>query len=208
MSVIALIGNKGGSGKTTLAVNMATLLSEGDAIAVIDADPLKSALYWRSCDNNGNRPNVLEATLDLESVIVKSAARYEHVFIDCPPSMQSPQTSAALEICDIALIPVQPSPFDLWSTVSIDKSIEHAKKVNSELRAMLVINQLEPRKRLSKVIRRGLSEIDLSAAETTVRRREIYRTSALEGKSVSQMGRRGVTASQEIKDLINEVMGV
>lgn len=73
---------------------------------------------------------------------------------------------------------------------------------------MLVINQLEPRKRLSKVIRRGLSEIDLDAAETMIKRREIYRVSALEGKSVSQMGRKGVAASQEIKDLINEVMFV
>ena len=151
---------------------------------------------------------MLEATHDLEKVISRSAARYDHVFIDCPPSMQSSQTHAALEICDIALIPVQPSPFDLWSTVNIDKAIEQARQVNRDLRAMLVINQLEPRKRLSKVIRRGLSEIDLDAAETMIKRREIYRVSALEGKSVSQMGRKGVAASQEIKDLINEVMFV
>lgn len=49
MSVIALIGNKGGSGKTTLVVNMASVLSEDNAVAVFDADPLRSASYWRSC---------------------------------------------------------------------------------------------------------------------------------------------------------------
>lgn len=127
MSVIALIGNKGGSGKTTLAVNMATALSENNAVVVFDADPLKSASYWRSCANDDDRPRVLEASWDVQSVVSKTVNRYEHVFIDCPPSMTSPQTSAALEICDVALVPVQPSPFDLWSTINIDKAIEHAK---------------------------------------------------------------------------------
>ena len=68
-----------------------------------------------------------------------------------------------------------------------------------------MINQLEPRTRLSRLIRQALAELELSAADTAIRRRAVYRASVLEGKSVFDMGRSGAAAAAEIQNLISEV---
>ena len=128
------------------------------------------------------------------------------MLIDCPPSVKSPQTISVLEFADIALIPVQPSPMDLWATVHIEKAIAEAKETNPDLKALLVINQLESRTTLSKLVREVLNEIALPVADTAIRRRAIYRNSALEGKSVFGIGRRGAYAVEEINSLIQEVV--
>jgi chromosome partitioning protein len=101
---------------------------------------------------------------------------------------------------------VQPSPLDLWATVHIEQPIERARETNPGLRALLVINQLEPRTRLSQIVRQGLDELGLPAADTAIRRRVAYRASALEGKSVHELGSRGRDASEEIHQLIHEVI--
>ncbi len=112
----------------------------------------------------------------------------------------------ALQLSNLALIPVQPSPLDLWATVHIDHAIERAREVNPRLQALLVINQLEPRTRLSRLVRQGLDELGLPATATAIHRRAIYRASVLDGKSVIDMGSRGRAAAEELKQLISEVI--
>jgi chromosome partitioning protein len=75
-----------------------------------------------------------------------------------------------------------------------------------ELEALLVINQLESRTTLSKLVREVLNEIALPVADTAIRRRAIYRNSALEGKSVYGVGKRGADAVEELNSLIQEVV--
>jgi len=205
MPVIALVGNKGGAGKTTLAVNLAAGLTRQDSVVVIDADPQGSALQWRAIAGDASAPPVAAAEADLQHQAIKLLLDYRTVVIDCPPSVHSPQTGAVLGFVDLALIPVQPSPMDLWANVHIEKSIDDAHKVNPSLRTLLVINQLETRTTLSRLVRDALSEIAFPVAETAVRRRAIYRASALQGKSVFEMGRRGADAAAEIDQLIQEV---
>ena len=139
-------------------------------------------------------PMMYEAHSDLEHQVGELSSDYEHVVIDCPPSVQAPQTDAVLRLGDLALVPVQPSPVDLWATVHIEQAIDRAHLSNPSLRALLVINQLEARTTLSRLVRDALSEIGLPVATTALRRRAIYRSSALEGKSVFDMGRRGADA--------------
>lgn len=206
MAVIALVGNKGGAGKTTLAVNLATTLVEAGSTAILDADPQGSALQWKGIAGPGSSPDVFAAADDLEGVLEHNAGRYDHIVIDCPPSVHAPQTHVALQASDIALIPVQPSPLDLWATVHIEHAVERARETNPRIRALLVINQLEPRTRLSRLMREALAELELSAAETAIRRRAVYRISVLEGKSVLDMGRVGAAAAGEIRNLIREVV--
>ena len=205
MPVIVVVGNKGGAGKTTLSVNLAAGLTKKTSIAMVDADPQGSALQWRAIADNDALP-VYAASTDLAYQANELQADYEYVVIDCPPSVHAPQTNAVLRIGDLALIPVQPSPVDLWATVHIERAIEQAHQSNPSLRAMLVINQLEARTTLSRLVREALTEIALPVAKTAVRRRAIYRNCALEGKSVFDMGRRGATAAEELDQLIQEIM--
>lgn len=206
MPIIAVVGNKGGAGKTTLCVNIAAGISRNASIAMIDADPQGSSLQWRAiAADNVNFP-VYAATFSLRQQASNYASNNDFVLIDCPPSVHAPQTQAVLEFADMALIPVQPSPVDLWATVHIEKAINEAHEVNPSLEAMLVINQLESRTTLSRLVREVLSEIALPVADTAIRRRAIYRNSALEGKSVFNIGKRGADAVAELESLIKEVV--
>jgi chromosome partitioning protein len=206
MSIIALVGNKGGAGKTTLSVNLAAGLARQTSIAVLDTDPQGSALQWRAfADDDGTVP-VFEAGKHMDRQAQELSSEYRYVVIDCPPSVHAPQTTAVLGFSDLALIPVQPSPVDLWATVHIEQAISRARTTNPSLRALLVINQLETRTTLSRLVRDALTEIAIPVANTALRRRAVYRSSALEGKSVFDMGRRGADAATELDQLIQEVV--
>ena len=207
MSVIAFIGNKGGAGKTTLAINLATLLHQQSPIHLLDADPQGSVIHWAAMVDSGSMPQVVDATEDVGKVVQQHRDQAQHVLIDCPPQLHSVQTQAALKHCDVAVIPVLPSPLDLWATVAVGDAIAEVQQTNPGLRALLVINQLEPRTRLSRLVREAIKELDIPAAETTLHRRVIYRASVLEGKSVSQMGQPGSVAAEEVNSLLAEVLG-
>ena len=205
MPIIALVGNKGGAGKTTLSVNLAAGLAKQACIAVVDADPQGSSLQWREIADVQDSISVFPATENLQAQATELGRVFDYVVVDCPPSVRAPQTISALEVCDLALIPVQPSPVDLWATVHIERVIANARNTNPSLRSLLVINQLEMRTTLSRVVREALSEISLPVAKTALRRRAVYRNSALEGKTVFEMGARGAAAAEELEQLIREV---
>jgi chromosome partitioning protein len=206
MPIIALVGNKGGAGKTTLSVNLAAGLARQTTTAVVDADPQGSAYQWSAFYESENTIPVYQGTEDLNDMARQLLEEYQYVIFDCPPSVHAPQTKSVLEFGDTAVIPVQPSPVDLWATIHIEEAVTSAREVNPALRALLVINQLEIRTTLSRLVREALSEISLPVADTALRRRAIYRNSALEGKSIFDMGRRGEDAAEELKQLIQEII--
>ena len=206
MPIIAFVGNKGGAGKTTLSVNLAAGLARQASTAVVDADPQGSAYQWSVFYESENTIPVYQATENLADKARQLLEEYQYVIFDCPPSVHAPQTKSVLEFGDTAVIPVQPSPVDLWATIHIEEAVTMAREVNPALRALLVINQLEIRTTLSRLVREALSEISLPVADTALRRRAIYRNSALEGKSIFDVGRRGEDAAVELKQLIQELI--
>jgi chromosome partitioning protein len=205
MPIVALVGNKGGAGKTTLCVNLATALSRLAPTVVLDADPQRSSLQWRELTERDAAVTVVDAVDDVSAAVQAAGAAHEYIVIDCPPSVHALQTEEVLAICHIALVPVQPSPLDIWATVHIEAKLKEARRVNAGLRAMLVINQLEPRTLLSRQVRQGLAELNLPVAQTAIRRRMVYRSSVLEGRTVMDLGMRGIEAADEIRQLIAEV---
>ena len=202
--VIALVGGKGGAGKTTLCVNLASALLERGTTTLLDADPQRSALRWRSMAERTTALPVHDAVDDLPRALARARSRF--VLIDCPPSLDLVQSRQALEAADLALIPVQPSPLDLWATAYIESELQRVRSVNPGLEALLVINQLEPRTRLSRLVRRGLDELSLAVAASAIHRRVAYRSSFLEGRTVLDQGLRGRAAADEIRQLIDEVI--
>ena len=205
MPVIALIGNKGGAGKTTLCVNLAAGMASGHPSVILDADPQQSSLQWCDIAECNQAVDVVDASDNIEHALNALDERYVNRLIDCPPSVHSDQMQQALLVADIAVIPVQPSPLDIWATVHIEAAVEIARQDNPKLKAILVINQFESRTRLSKIMQRALAELSVPAAETIIKRRAVYRNSFLEGKTVHDMGSRGAAASDEIRNLIREV---
>jgi chromosome partitioning protein len=207
MPIVALVGNKGGTGKTTLCVNLAAVLSRAAPTIILDADPQGSSLQWRELAESDGTVAVVNAVDDVESVVRSSHREHGYIVIDCPPSVHAVQTARVLSMCDVALIPVQPSPLDIWATVHIEDKVEEAQRINPGLRAVLVINQLEPRTKLSQLMRQALAELRLPVAQTAIRRRVAYRSSVLDGRTVMDTGTRGSAAADDIRQLIEEVLG-
>ena len=204
MQVIALVGNKGGAGKTTLAINLASAFSELAPTILFDADPQGSSLQWCNIAGDTATLDVLDGSVNLADQ-VRSSSDVSYCVVDCPPSVHSEQTQEALRISDLVIIPVQPSPLDLWASVHIETEVNKARTANPDLRALLVINQSESRTRLSKLAAEALKELSLPAATTAIRRRVAHRNAMLEGRSVLQMGSRGAMAADEIRQLIDEL---
>ncbi|NCA70160.1 MAG: cobyrinic acid a,c-diamide synthase [Sphingobacteriia bacterium] len=208
MSIIAVVGNKGGTGKTTLALNLAAGLAQrGETVVIVDADPQQSAYQWRLTGSEDNGlPDVVAAAIGLQKTVLALSEANTHVVIDCPPSIKAPQAEQALRLAHHALVPVQPSPMDLWATAHIAKVIERLRPENPALMAYIVISQLEPRTTLSKLMPEAAAALDLPVARTSIQRRSIHRLCVLEGKSVFQAGRRGAEAAAEIHQLLTEVL--
>ncbi|MEJ2361590.1 MAG: ParA family partition ATPase [Gammaproteobacteria bacterium] len=208
MPVIAFVGNKGGAGKTTLSVNLAAGLARYGETVIVDADPQASSIHWHANSDGKRVTPVFQAEAALPDQLENLKGRYAYVIADCPPSVHAPQTDAILKMADVAMVPVQPSPVDLWATVHIEQAITEAKQINPLLRAILVVNQMESRSTLSQLIKEALAEIAVPVATTAVRKRAVYKASALEGRTVFDMGRRGEEAARELDELINEVIRV
>jgi chromosome partitioning protein len=205
--VIAVINQKGGAGKTTLAMNLAVGLAQRGDTVVIDLDPQGSSLQWASMGKEAFPAAVerISGTWNART-LHQNYQDYHHMVLDCPPSLESHASLQALRACDVALIPVLPSPIDLWASLRLPQEIEEARKVNPNIKAYLVLNQLEPNSALSAAMHDALAEFGVPVLNAVIRRRAAYRGSALEGISVYQMGGHGTQAVEEIEAIINEVI--
>jgi chromosome partitioning protein len=114
--IIALLSEKGGSGKTTIATNLAAALHEDQDVLLVDADPQQSALDWSNAYEEGP-PAVVVGDGSIED-IPRIATDYDVVIIDGAPRLTN-LTRQAAGVADLVLVPVHPSAADIWSSEAI-----------------------------------------------------------------------------------------
>jgi len=202
----AVANLKGGCGKSTLALNLAAGLMKRSNTVLLDADPQGTLAHWLNHETVATMPRVVATGSGLAKEIRWAGSTHQYVVVDCPPALGSGYTETALEMVDILLVPVLPSPPDLWSSVHMVEAVQQARTVNPALRAYFVRNQVEPRSALSNAMRQAIASCGLPALESTLGRRAAYRWAALEGISVYQFGARGEIAVNDIESIIEEVL--
>ena len=205
--VTAIINQKGGAGKTTLSMNLAAGLAQRAKAVVVDLDPQASSVQWAS---QGTAPfpvavKQIQGKWDAQT-LRQSFRAFDHVILDCPPSLESHASVSALRSCDLALIPILPSPVDLWASLRLLEEIEQARKARSDFKGFLVLNQMEPQSALSAAMTEALADCGLPVLNATIRRRAAFRSAALDGVSVYQMGKRGAQAAADIDSIIKEIL--
>jgi chromosome partitioning protein len=208
--IIAVVNQKGGAGKTTLAMLLAgSLADRGKRVLVADADVQNSALHWSTVRAGTPFP---AAVMDysgeenkLHKALRKRAHEFDYIVIDSPPAATALVTASALRVAHLALVPVIPSPLDVWASVRIREAIDLARNKNPELEARLVVNQMQPNTLLAREVLGMLPEFGIPLLAASLKSRTAYRQCAALGASIQALGSRAALAVMEVDALRREV---
>ena len=207
MAIVSFLNQKGGVGKTTLAIHLATVFAECDTVLLVDADPQGSALDWRAqCATDSAFPVVGLPKPTLHREIGVIGENYDWVLIDGPPRATALARSA-VAASDLVLIPVQPSPFDLWASRDILDILEECSVVRPDLQARFVVNRLFVRTRLGSEVRGALAMLPVAALRTAIRNRTEYAKAVREGRTAIETVPTSAAAN-DFRALADEIKAV
>jgi len=204
--VITISQQKGGSGKTTLAVNLALAFIKYHnlKVAVIDTDPQGSLGKWFMIrtEKKVSNDNLTFKTASLWGAQYESKTlKKDHdiVIIDTPPKIES-DARPSIESADLVLIPVAASHVDFWATGAI---VDIAKKANKKI--LIQINRSSQRSKLITKTNEFIKSLDLSATKTIIGNRQIFAASMGEGKTAVEKQKKS-NAVEEIKQLSEQIL--
>lgn len=204
---IALCNQKGGAGKTTLAVHLAhTIVLAKKRVLLVDADPQGSAGLWAAARDEADPPPfpVIGLARDtLHRDLPEIANGYDHVVIDTPPRVSSITRSAIL-IADLVLIPVKPSSYDVWAAAETVKLVEEAQQFKDTIKAAFLINQKITRSAIGEEIGSALEDYKLPVLESSIAQRTLFAESSA-GYSVLELSAKS-KASQDVKQLSKAII--
>lgn len=206
--IVAFLNQKGGVGKTTLALHLAGQWArEGRRVTVIDADPQGSALDWSEQRAREGLPRLFGviglARDTLHREAPELARDADHIVIDGPPRVAGLMRSALLT-ADLVLIPAQPSPFDGWASAEMLKLLGEARIFRPQIAARFVLNRCATRTIIARETAEGLAEHDPPALAATIGQRVAFADAARTGRLVSDIDNTS-QATREIAALAAEI---
>ena len=204
--VIAITQQKGGTGKTTLAVHLALAFIKYHnlKVAIIDTDPQGSLGKWFMIrtEKKVSNDNLTFKTASLWGAQYESKKKkndHDIVIIDTPPKIES-DARPSIEAADLVLIPMSASHVDFWATGAI---VDIAKKANKKI--LIQINRSNQRSKLISKTNDFIKSLNLSATKTIIGNRQIYAASMGEGKTAVEKQKKGI-AVEEIKHLSEQIL--
>lgn len=204
MKVIAVLNQKGGSGKTTIATHLARALQlDGADVLLVDSDPQGSARDWAAVqeDNPVTVVGIDRPTIDRD---VKNVARVDYVVVDGAPQAADLAVSA-IKAANFILIPVQPSPYDIWATADlVDLVKQRIEVTDGQLQAAFVVSRAIKGTRIGGEVTEALTGYELPVMDTRVTQRVIYPGTAAGGTTVLDSDPDG-DAAREIRALMAEI---
>jgi chromosome partitioning protein len=208
LSITAVVNQKGGSGKTTIALNLAAAMAEGGArVLLIDADPQQTAQDWAAVREAPPPFQVLGLSKPvLHRDLPRIAADYDHVVIDGAPRNYEVARSAILA-ADLVLIPVQPSGADFWASRETVRLVQEAYSFKETQKSAFVVSRKIGRSALGRDINEALAEFNLPILRAGTSQRVAYAETLTGGSTVIESQPHG-PAAEEIRAILAEMRNV
>lgn len=197
--IVSVINQKGGAGKTTLALNLAGALHKaGKKILIADTDPQGSIVQWQAI----NPAPVFEVRHILKPMRLKTAVNlqkgFDFLIIDSPPALEK-TTVQNLMVSDMTIIPVSPSPLDIWSVNDTVALVKKIMKKNRKLKAGLLIYRKIPGTKIGKEVREALEAYGFMVFNTEITQKIAAVESINAGVTVIQSAPGSKSAAEFIK---------
>ena len=204
--IFGILNQKGGVGKTTLSVNLAACLARtGARVLLIDADPQGSALDWAAARQGEPLFSVVGLPRpSIHKEIVQIGKEYDHIVIDGPPRVTDLARSAIMA-SDVVVIPVQPSPYDIWAADDVVKLIDEARIYKEKLKSVFVINRKITNTAIGRDVRDALAAYPIHVLQASVTQRVVFAEAAARGQAIFEIDPIG-PAVAEIEAVAEELM--
>jgi len=201
--IYAFLNQKGGVGKTTLSIHTAAELSrQNRRLLLIDADPQGSALAWANCREKPTFTVVGMPKASIHKEIHLLAKDYDDIVIDGPPRIAELARSILLA-ADLVVIPLLPSPLDVWAAAETVDLVREAQIYKPDLKCCLVVNRKIGKTAIGRDVRQALKELDVTVLEADIAQRVAFAESLAVGATVTQHDDR--KGAKEIRLLVDEL---
>ncbi len=200
--VITVAQQKGGSGKTTIAVNLAVaFLRQGKTVALLDTDPQGSLGRWFMTRRDLDRVMPEFSTASAWGVSYeceKLRRQVDYVIVDTPPKVDA-DLRPALREADLVLVPVASSHVDLWATEGV---LDLARRENKP--CTVILNRARAGTRLGAEVAEAAAKMDAGLAVGQLANRVVYAQTLGEGLGALESPRPGM-ATEEVRALAAEI---
>ncbi len=212
--LIIVTNQKGGAGKTTAAVHLAgTAVRRGYKTLLIDADKQGTATKWVAQAEEGQPHKIRVMGLAMAEAKIAQEVKqyiddYDIIFVDCPPSVDSPIPQVMLMIADLAIVPIVPKPGDLWASTDLLELAERASAMNPELQVRLLGSNVIANLAMTKHSLASMATMRDSAPlfKARLHQRTAYVEAMLTGDSVHYFGSSAKAAIAEVESLFSEIV--
>jgi chromosome partitioning protein len=203
--IIAFVNQKGGTGKTTLSVNVAAALArDGSPILLIDADKQGSASTWASLRQETPFQVAGMARQNMARDAMKLAAGYKHTVIDGPPHAQEVARSCIIA-ADFVVLPIEPSGLSTWASDLTVRQVREAQEYKPALKCGFVVSRRIGKTIIGRDIRAMAAEAGIPILDADIEQRVAFAESMTMGQTIFEWAP-GSPAEAEVSRLSLEIM--
>jgi len=205
--IIAFLNQKGGTGKTTLSINIAHALTlkKKAKVLLIDSDPQGSARDWAATrEEDPLFPVVGIDRAVIHKELPNMEGDYDYIIIDGPPQV-SELARSAIMAADMVVVPIQPSPYDVWAADVIIDLIKEASMFNENIKCVFAVNRKIVNTAIGRDVIEALADYDFPTLKTIIHQRVVFAECAAPGSTVIEFNKNSQGA-KEIMKLTKEIL--